>query len=489
MDKKKEKYIRKKAEPDEVESDLVSFDLVDAKTVKRRIEEGDVRTPFMRTKKYLDIPKDQRWNTKQLNSKLLAGILNGDSIPKIATSLQDVIGNNSAAATRNARTIITGAENAGRKDSYEDLEEQGVIQKKVWIATPDDRTRESHLLMDGEEVDIDERFSNGLMYPADPSGDASEVYNCRCTMRTHIIGFRKADGRIEKVGQRDDIGHEAAIAKEQAEREREAEEKLREKEAREAENEAKRRQEEERREEIDRQEEKKASKQKPEEKTETRPLVQGNDITNTWTRRPDQFEYEIEDIINAQGFDGLPKVVPAEDFDKAVKESNFIAQRVVRAPDEETMQAYTDQLYNGNWYVDCSTGGSSFGQGMYCVANYNGELTSEISKTMDFYAKAKGYGGRINENQIARIETFTLDPSAKILDYEKLEEMSEDPRFLQKFDLYKSQWEDAPAYIDNITSIAAALGYDAVHVNIPDVTDETIILNRTKVIFKENKKK
>lgn len=269
----------------EDESDLVSFDLVDAKTIKRRIEEGDVRTPFMRTKKYLDIPKDQRWNTKQLNSKLLAGILNGDSIPKIATSLQDVIGNNSAAATRNARTIITGAENAGRKDSYEDLEEQGVIQKKVWIATPDDRTRESHLLMDGEEVDINERFSNGLMYPADPSGDASEVYNCRCTMRTHIIGFKKADGRVEKVGQRDDIGHEAAIAKEQAEREAEAEAKLREKEAREAENEAKRKQEEERREEIDRQEARK--EKEPEIKVD----VSIEDANEAW------FEYENANVM------------------------------------------------------------------------------------------------------------------------------------------------------------------------------------------------
>ena len=287
MDKKKEKYIRKKAEPDEVESDLISFDLMDAKTVKRRIEEGDVRTPFMRTKKYLDIPKDQRWNTKQLNSKLLAGILNGDSIPKIAESLKDVIGNNEAAATRNARTIITGAENAGRKDSYEELEEQGVIQKKVWIATPDDRTRERHLLMDGEEVDIDERFSNGLMYPADPSGDASEVYNCRCTMRTHIIGFRKADGRVEKVGQRDDIGHEAAIEKEQAKREAEAEAKLREKEAREAENEAKRKQEEERREEIDRQEEKKKQEEPEPAKKQERHKEE--------EKKPE--EYTVEDIM------------------------------------------------------------------------------------------------------------------------------------------------------------------------------------------------
>ena len=213
MAKSRDDYIR---EHDEDGTDIVSFHLVDKKTVERRIKEGDVITPFMRTKKYLNIPKDKRWNTKQINSKMLAGILNGDSIPNIANSLMDVIGNNKTAATRNARTIVTGAENAGRKDSYKALEEQGVIQKKVWIATADDRTRESHLLMDGEEVDVDEPFSNGLMYPGDPSGDASEVYNCRCTMRTHIVGIVRQD-----TGEYIDINtpHENAAHKQQIEAE------------------------------------------------------------------------------------------------------------------------------------------------------------------------------------------------------------------------------------------------------------------------------
>lgn len=215
--KSRDDYIREHMED---ESDLLSFRLLDEKTLRRREREGDVLTPFMRTKKYLDIPKDKRWNTKQINSKLIAGLLHGDSIVDIAQSLLEVVDNNEAAATRNTRTIITGAENAGRMDSYEELEEQGVIQKKVWIATPDDRTRESHLLMDGEEVDIDEPFSNGLMYPGDPSGDAGEVYNCRCTMRTHIVGFTKPSGKVEKISyKRDDTGHKSSIEDEKDKRE------------------------------------------------------------------------------------------------------------------------------------------------------------------------------------------------------------------------------------------------------------------------------
>ena len=201
---------------------MYSFSLIDENTVARLQKDGDIDLPA----KKINVPKDERWNTKQMSSKLLAGILNGDSIPRIATSLTDVIGNNSASAVRNARTMVTGAENRGRLDSYENLEEQGVVQKKVWIATADDRTRESHIELDGEEVDVGEPFSNGLMYPADPNGDPAEVWNCRCSMRTHIVGFRKKDGTISPVDyERDRTLHDEQMEAEKQRRGIEDEEK------------------------------------------------------------------------------------------------------------------------------------------------------------------------------------------------------------------------------------------------------------------------
>ena len=121
--------------------------------------------------------------------------------------------------------MVTGAENAGRLDSYENLANQGVVQKKVWIATPDERTRESHLDIDGEEVDIEQEFSNGLMYPADPNGEPEEVWNCRCSMRTHIIGFMNADGTITEIGyERDTTMHDEQMQEEKDRREAEAQE-------------------------------------------------------------------------------------------------------------------------------------------------------------------------------------------------------------------------------------------------------------------------
>lgn len=183
----------------------ISFALIDESTVARLQAIGDIVLP----KKKVSVPKDERWNTKIMASKLLQGILNGDSIETISNSLTEVIGNNMVSAVRNARTMTTGAENAGRLDSYKNLGKQGVVQKKVWIATADDRTRISHLYLDGEEVDIDKPFSNGLMQPGDPDGDPAEVWNCRCSMRTHIIGFRRADGSISYVeGEREDTLHD-----------------------------------------------------------------------------------------------------------------------------------------------------------------------------------------------------------------------------------------------------------------------------------------
>ena len=98
---------------------------------------------------------------------------------------------NKTQAIRSARTIVTGAENKGRQDSYARATADGIILQKEWIATNDGRTRHSHAMLDGAIVDQDKKFDNGLMYPGDPSGRPEEVYNCRCTVAAVVKGFKK----------------------------------------------------------------------------------------------------------------------------------------------------------------------------------------------------------------------------------------------------------------------------------------------------------
>jgi SPP1 gp7 family putative phage head morphogenesis protein len=134
--------------------------------------------------------KDLRWNQQKINSSLIQGLLQGDSIPQIAKRLKDVVGMNKVSAVRNARTMTTGVENRARDDAVNDLRKKGIELDSVWIATLDNRTRHSHRLLHGEIKDLKTgKYSNGCRYPADPQGKPEEVYNCRCSQRSNVRGF------------------------------------------------------------------------------------------------------------------------------------------------------------------------------------------------------------------------------------------------------------------------------------------------------------
>lgn len=163
------------------------FTLLDANTVKHLAMADKSLLPY----KKLDPSKDIPWNMKKINTETLQGIIQGESMGKIAKRIRNVQGMNRTQAIRTARTIVTGAENKGRQDSYARAEADGIILQKEWIATNDSRTRHSHAVLDGAIVDQDKKFDNGLMYPGDPSGRPEEVYNCRCTVAAVIKGFKK----------------------------------------------------------------------------------------------------------------------------------------------------------------------------------------------------------------------------------------------------------------------------------------------------------
>lgn len=167
-----------------------SFTLVDADTVRNLAVTDTSLLPY----KELDPAKDIPWNMKKINAETLQGILQGESMDKIAKRLRNVQEMNKTQAIRSARTIVTGAENKGRQDSYKRAEKDGIVMKREWIATNDSRTRHWHAELDGVEVDIDEPWVNKfgkIMFPGDPSADPANTYNCRCSMRSIVKGFKK----------------------------------------------------------------------------------------------------------------------------------------------------------------------------------------------------------------------------------------------------------------------------------------------------------
>lgn len=167
-----------------------NFSLVNEQAIKNLAIKDKALLP---TKK-LDIAKDIAWNEKAINSQMIQGILQGENIPKMAARLMNVTDMNEKSAIRNARTMTTAAENKGRQDSFKKAESDGVIMTREWIATSDDRTRAWHADLDGVEVGVDEPWSNEygeIMFPGDPSADPANVYNCRCSIRAHVKGFKK----------------------------------------------------------------------------------------------------------------------------------------------------------------------------------------------------------------------------------------------------------------------------------------------------------
>lgn len=176
------------------------YTLYDRHSVERMFRENPRMLPPPGAKRLRELyeinkGKDVLWNQKQLQSVALQAILQGESISKVATRLSKEMGErNRKAAIRNARTLMTGAENAGRIDAYNRAQRMGIRLKQQWVATLDMRTRYEHRELDGQRVEIGKPFkvpSSGeeIMFPGDPTAAGHLTYNCRCTLIGQIEGF------------------------------------------------------------------------------------------------------------------------------------------------------------------------------------------------------------------------------------------------------------------------------------------------------------
>ncbi len=176
-----------------------TFELVNEETVRQLATAGELMLPPPNPP---DKYKDNKWNAKQVHAEVLQGIIQGNSMDDIAKRLYKTVDKNHSSAIRNARTMVTAAENSGRQAGFDKAEKDGIIFKKEWIATVGDgRTRETHLAINGELVDNEATFSNGCRFPGDWTADPSEVYNCRCTLGSRFVGFVKKslEEAVEKI--------------------------------------------------------------------------------------------------------------------------------------------------------------------------------------------------------------------------------------------------------------------------------------------------
>lgn len=128
----------------------------------------------------VDVGKLKKTITQEISRGIATGMGYGD----IARNIRNVSGapmsrTKTIARTEGHRIQQTSAVNAQQK-----AKAKGADVLKQWDAALDGSTRDSHRQVDGEIKELDEKFSNGLMFPGDPNGGAAEVVNCRCTSNT-----------------------------------------------------------------------------------------------------------------------------------------------------------------------------------------------------------------------------------------------------------------------------------------------------------------
>ena len=160
----------------------------------KQLDEFDIYTEAVSNWVYTQTAKDvtgiDQTTENQIANAVQEGIDLGQGVDEIADSIQQAFKQNitSVRAMVIARTETAPAMNFGIVEAGK---QAGVPLQKVWLAYGDSRTRESHRLMNGKAIDMDDVFKigvNKLAFPADRSFNAapSETIQCRCT-----IGYKE----------------------------------------------------------------------------------------------------------------------------------------------------------------------------------------------------------------------------------------------------------------------------------------------------------
>lgn len=110
-------------------------------------------------------------------------------LPELTEALRQVFGTKEARANAIARTETGGAQNS----AYFLQAQEANADEIGWVHSGNPNGRPEHIAIDrsGERVKLGSRFSNGLRYPHDPDGDASQNANCGCSFK--VLSFREEE--------------------------------------------------------------------------------------------------------------------------------------------------------------------------------------------------------------------------------------------------------------------------------------------------------
>ena len=130
-----------------------------------------------------------------INARASEILIRGGTVQDVRSGIVDVIGKEqSARALRIARTLSNGAFNNARIT----LMQQNGVRTHRWINAGDDLVRDDHVSEGGNVTQLGEPFPvTRLRWPHDPTGNAAQVVNCRCT--SVPVAFQAPGERLPSV--------------------------------------------------------------------------------------------------------------------------------------------------------------------------------------------------------------------------------------------------------------------------------------------------
>lgn len=207
-------------------------------------------------------------------------------------------------------------------------------------------------------------------------------------------------------------------------------------------------------------------------------IANGKDISGTvHVKSGSGSNSAINQVADAQGFRGKPKVVSKKEFDSACKQTGIVMYRTVNhGTDVVTGKQVQSKHFadltmkgDGSSFSLNGSGGQIYGGGMYATMSKGTPGTIPNGKRALGESQAYGRSG-------ATTMSMTLDPTAKIGDFSALRrEFANEP--------YSTQQK----FGNDIGAYACAKGYDGLRAkNAGYSCDYVTVFNRTKLIICED---
>src|SRR5690606_33839412 len=132
-----------------VNSDL-GFVLLDRELVRKAIDNPLDRVGFLQRNR-----DNQARLTRQLREQLTQSLIQGEAYGTAAKRIKNRMDVGATNILRITRTEMHQTRQRSKLEGMKEGAERGILLKKHWLATIDNRTRDRHGKLDGVQVDLD----------------------------------------------------------------------------------------------------------------------------------------------------------------------------------------------------------------------------------------------------------------------------------------------------------------------------------------------